>query len=280
MSDILSWSAALLQVPLTLVWAFIAGYLVFLTISALVARLRESKALPSEAPITRFSILVPAHDEEVVIADCLKSLTTFNYPADLYRVIVIADNCTDRTAEIAAAGGATVYSRHNEEQRGKGYALDWAMRRLLAEDGSWTSALLVFDADTIADPLFLQHMDARLRRGSLALQGRYDLLDPFHNWRTALLYSALLLHNRLRPLARQALGWTTLLKGNGMCFARSVVERFGWNTFGLAEDIEYTTNLLNSGIRVESVPRALLYAQAPQTAARPTLSACGGKGAG
>jgi 1,2-diacylglycerol 3-beta-glucosyltransferase len=51
-----------------------------------------------------------------------------------------------------------------------------------------------------------------------------------------------------------------------MCFDRSIVERFGWNTYGLAEDIEYTTNLLNAGIRVESVPGAPLYAQAPQTA--------------
>src|SRR5947209_11360055 len=102
-------------------------------------------------------------------------------------------------------------------------------------------------------------MDARLRGGSVALQGQYKLLNPFDNWRTGLLYSALLLHNRLRPLARQALGWTTLLKGNGMCFSRSVIERFGWNAYGLAEDIEYTTTLLDAGIRVESAPGAVLY---------------------
>jgi 1,2-diacylglycerol 3-beta-glucosyltransferase len=87
----------------------------------------------------------------------------------MYRVIVIADNCTDSTADLAAAEGATVYVRHNEQERGKGYALNWALQRLLVEDGGWTRAVVVFDADTIADPLFLRHMDARLRGGSLAL---------------------------------------------------------------------------------------------------------------
>jgi cellulose synthase/poly-beta-1,6-N-acetylglucosamine synthase-like glycosyltransferase len=130
--------------------------------------------------------------------------------------------------------------------------------------------VIVFDADTLADPQFLHMMDARLRQGSLALQGQYNVLDPFHNWRTALLYCALLLHNRLRPLAREVWGGTTLLKGNGMCFARSVVERFGWNAYSLTEDIEYTTTLLSTGIRVEAVPEAVLYAQMPQTSQQAT----------
>lgn len=262
----LSWALGLLQAPLLLIWLWLALYLVFLTASGLVAKLRERKSSLDEiAPSTRFSILVPAHDEEPVIGECLDSLIAFDYPEELRRVIVIADNCSDQTASIAASKGATVYERNDMSKRGKGYALDWAMHKLLSEDNRWTDAVLVFDADTEADPRFLRHMDERLQTGGLALQGRYDLLNPFDNWRTALLYSALLLHNRLRPLARQALGWTTLLKGNGMCFARSVVERFGWNTYGLAEDIEYTTGLLNAGIRVESVPGAVLYAQAPQT---------------
>ena len=76
------------------------------------------------------------------------------------------------------------------------------------------------------------------------------MLDPFHNWRTALLYCALLLYNRVRARARATWGWTNLLKGNGMCFTRSVVERFGWNAYSLAEDIEFTTTLLHAGIRV------------------------------
>ena len=266
LAEILSWLWGLLQAPLLLVWLLLALYLVFLTASALVARLRERKSAISEiTPSTRFTILIPAHDEELVIGDCLDSLMHFDYAEQLKRVVVIADNCTDETANIAAAKGASVYVRNNDSKRGKGYALDWAMHRLLAEDKGWTDAVIVFDADTQANPNFLRYMDARVQAGSLALQGRYDLLNPFDNWRTALLYSALLLHNRLRPLARQALGWTTLLKGNGMCFRRGIIERFGWNTYGLAEDIEYTTGLLNAGIRVESVPGAVLYAQAPQT---------------
>lgn len=264
--SLFSWLVAIIQFPLFLAWALLALYLVFLTLSALLARLSERRTEPDRKKAdSRFSILIPAHNEEVVIAGCLDSLLHFDYPVQLSRVFVIADNCTDATAQIAASAGAVVLERQDEEKRGKGYALDWALRQVLPGDEGWTDAVIVFDADTRADPQFLRYMDEKLRRGGQVMQGQYNLLNPFDNWRTGLLYSALLLHNRLRPLARQALGWTTLLKGNGMCFSRRVIERFGWNAYGLAEDIEYTTTLLDAGIRVESVPRAALYTQAAQT---------------
>src|SRR5262245_47223717 len=130
-----SWLWTLLQAPLLAVWLWLALYLVFLTVSALVARLRERKPqLDKITPKTNFSVLVPAHDEELVIAECLDSLMAFDYPQDMRRVIVIADNCADETANIAASKGAIVYARSDMSQRGKGYALDWAMHRLLKED--------------------------------------------------------------------------------------------------------------------------------------------------
>jgi cellulose synthase/poly-beta-1,6-N-acetylglucosamine synthase-like glycosyltransferase len=265
-TSIISWLLTVAQAPLFAAWALLTLYLLFLTASALIARLREPRKTPDrDAAVTKFSVLIPAHDEELVIADCLKSLTSFDYPADMYRVYVIADNCTDGTAKIASSMGAQVMERFDDSKRGKPFALDWALTRLLKEDKGWTDSVVVFDADTQADGQFLRYMDEKLRGGALVMQGQYNLHNPFDNWRTGLLYSALLLHNRLRPLARQAMGWTTLLKGNGMCFSRQVVERFGWKAYGLAEDIEYTTMLLDAGIRVESVPRAVLYAQAPQT---------------
>ena len=265
MGDIAGWVVALLQAPILIVWALLSLYVVFLTVTALVARVREGRQPSPSFVSTRFTILVPAHNEALVIEQCLDSLNALDYPVGIRRVIVVADNCTDDTARLAASKEATVYERVDSNKQGKGYALEWALQRLLANDGGWTDAVVIFDADTVADPQFLRQVEARLRRGGVALQGQYKLMNPFDNWRTALLYSALLLHNRLRPLARQGLGWTTLLKGNGMCFTRSVIERFGWNAYGLAEDIEYTTMLLDAGIRVEAVPGAVLYAQAAQT---------------
>lgn len=266
-TDILTWIVGIVQLPLLLAWLVIVLYLLFLTGSALIARLRmRSIDIEATTPLTRFTVLVPVHDEAPIIAACLDSLAKLDYPQRLWQLVVVADNCSDATADIATGKGATVYERHNTNEIGKGYALDWALARLFAQDDGWTGAVVIFDADTQVDPGFLRYMDAGLQNGSLALQGNYSLLDPFYNWRTALLYSALLLHNRLRPLARRGLGWTTLLKGNGMCFARSVLECFGWPAYGLAEDIEYTTLLLDEGIKVDAVSQATLYAEAPRTA--------------
>jgi 1,2-diacylglycerol 3-beta-glucosyltransferase len=264
--DLLIWTGAVLQAPLLAAWLALSAYLIFLTGSALYARLAERRRRVQRAnPATNFSIVVPAHNEALVLNRCLQSLNTLDFPLERRRVIVVADNCTDETAAIAHAAGATVYQRQDTEKQGKGYALNWAFKRLLHEDNGWTDAVLVFDADTEVDPRFLLYMDECLQGGGLVLQGHYALRNPFHNWRTALLYAALLLHNRVRPLARHTLGWTTLLKGNGMCFKRSVVERFGWSAYSLAEDIEFTTTLLDAGIKVQSVSEALLYAEAPQT---------------
>lgn len=267
---LLGWAVGLLQLPLLAVWLLLTGYLVFLTASAGLGRVRRLAPAPAGPPTTRFSILVPAHNEALVLGPCLTSLTSFDYPAALRRVIVIADNCTDTTAAIARAAGVTVYERQDAERRGKGYALNWAIPRLLDADRGWTDAVVIFDADTLTDVAFLRHLDGCVRQGSQAMQGCYDVLDPFHNWRTALLYCALLLFNRVRTLARATWGWTNLLKGNGMCFTRPVVERCGWNAYSLAEDIEFTTLLLQAGIRVDAVAAAVLYAQAPETAHQAT----------
>ena len=73
----------------------------------------------------RYAILIAARNEEAVLPHLLDSITTQDYPAHLIRTFVVADNCTDRTAELAAAHGATVFSRFNKQLVGKGYALNY-----------------------------------------------------------------------------------------------------------------------------------------------------------
>jgi len=92
-------------------------------------------------------LIVAAHNEEAVIGHIVDSLFRQNYPRNLFDVYVVADNCTDRTAEIAEEHGAIVYKRYNNSARGKGYALEWMFEKY--------DAISVFDADNLVSANYL-----------------------------------------------------------------------------------------------------------------------------
>jgi glycosyltransferase involved in cell wall biosynthesis len=234
---------------------------------------------PAGGHYERFVVVVPAHDEAVVIGATLSHLFRQAYPADKYAVVVVADNCTDRTAEIARAAGATVLVRTNTELRGKGYALDWAFERLMKEDAGTAheaAAFVVVDADTAVDPTFLTTMADRIWGGlpaekrharRAALQGRYGVLNPNDSWRASLMTAAFDLFNHVKPLGRDRLGLSVGLKGNGMAFTRTVLKAAQWQGRSITEDIDFGLDLLlHHDIVVGYVPEAKVDAQMPVTA--------------
>lgn len=79
---------------------------------------------------SRFAILIPAHDEEGMIAGAVESILAVSYPSERRQVFVVADNCTDDTAKRARRAGAIVLERHDESKRGKPYALNWALKQI------------------------------------------------------------------------------------------------------------------------------------------------------
>jgi glycosyltransferase involved in cell wall biosynthesis len=99
-------------------------------------------------PSHTFAIVIPAHNEEKTLSTTLHSCAGLNYPKDKYKIFVIADNCSDRTAEIARDNGAVCLERYNEEEKGKGFALEWGFKQILPEGHD---ALVVLDADCQLD---------------------------------------------------------------------------------------------------------------------------------
>jgi len=246
-------------------------YLVLLSIGAIVATIRGRRlsagqvALPTaDPPKARFAILIPAHDEEVMIGATLASLALLDYPPDLYTVHVIADNCTDRTAEIAGAAQVRVHERIDSINLGKGYALAWALARLTVDPGRY-DAVIVIDADTIADAQLLQAFARGLAGGSKALQAHYAVLNAADSAGAALRWLALSLVNYIRPLGRNAWGGSSTLTGNGMCLSWELLTRHPWQAFGLSEDYQYYLTLVASGDRVMFVPDAKVYSPMPTT---------------
>jgi 1,2-diacylglycerol 3-beta-glucosyltransferase len=235
----------------------------YLLVLALAFGLRDRRGSASERDAaSRLIVLVPAHDEEALVGRCVRSLLEQNYPRTLYRVVVVADNCTDGTAAAARSAGALVLERRDEQARGKGRALRWAMDSLLQEDPT-AEAVVVVDADSVADPELLAGLAEQLAGGADAVQGEYLVLAEDDSPRGRLLEAAFLLFHRVRLGGRAALGLPANLVGNGMLFSRALLERFPWNAFSGVEDLEYSINLRLAGFRPAYAPRALVRGPVP-----------------
>lgn len=237
------------------------SYLLLLTAAAPFAK-RETPARNGE-PTSRFAIMVPAHNEERLLPQLLLNLRQIDYPDDLYTVHVVADNCTDDTAERGRQGGAVVHERFNTELRGKGYALAWLLQRIWADQATY-DAIVILDADSVVSPNFLRVMDARLARGERVIQGYYAVLQPEGSQSAGIRAVALTVLHYLRPQGRMALGGSTGLKGNGMVFASDILREHRWSA-SLTEDIEYHMELILAGERAMFAPDAVVWAEMPDS---------------
>jgi glycosyl transferase family 2 len=255
--------AALLAVGVPVLLA--DAYLLTLLAAAAIARAtaRAPASAPAGEPL-RFAVLVPAHDEEDVIGGALASLRGLDYPRDRFEIVVVADNCGDSTAEVAAATGATVFERHDPLRRGKGYAIAWALERLRERNHAF-EALAVLDADCTASPNLLHAFDARLRAGAEAVQSPCIVSNPEASHVSALRLGAFALSNLVRPLGKTTLGLSGGLHGTGMALTSGLLERHPWTSVALAEDIEYHLELVTAGHVVAFAPEAFVATPMPTT---------------
>lgn len=230
---------------------------VVLCLLSVVALLRRPPA-GSQAADTRFAVLVPAHDEAALIEGTVRSILAAQAPGGPLELFVIADNCTDDTARVAAAAGARVLERQDLLLRGKPHALDWAIGRL---DLARYDALAIVDADTHVHPEFFVRMAAHLARGRRALQGYFGVQNPDCNWLTRLSLMPAALKFRLQFPGKDLAGLSCPLAGNGMCFDIGIIRSYGWKAYSLTENWEYWAQLALAGVRVAAAPDAVIYSQ-------------------
>lgn len=220
---------------------------------------RRGPARPSR-PLRLWTV-VPAHNEQATIARCVSSLRACRVPpGSRFKVLVVADNCSDATAVRAREAGARVLVRNDAARRGKGYALDLAFRTLLAEDAD---AVAVVDADSVVTPSFAEALIARLGSGADAVQVRYGVLNRDDSVRTRLMHVALLAFNVLRPQGRDALRLSAGLLGNGFALSRQALERVPYQALSVVEDLEYHLRLVACGLRVGFTTEAACLADMP-----------------
>lgn len=233
-----------------------AGYLAGLSLAA--AGRRADEPAPSD-PVQRLAVLVPAHNEEILVGRCVDTLRAQDYPPTLVRVVVVADNCTDATAEVAKTHGAEVLERTDAVNRGKGHALNWAMERLAADDPG-IDAFVVVDADSITEPGLLRALASAADAGARVVQADYGALVEGSDDRAQLRAAAFLLFHRVRFTGKARLGLPCSLVGNGMLFTRQVVEEHPWAAFSEVEDLEYSLQLRAAGVGPVFAPAGRLSA--------------------
>ena len=233
---------------------------VYLGFLALLARRRSGLR---GSTTTRFDIVVPAHNEETGIEETVRSLSALTYPSDMFRILVIADNCSDQTAELARGAGAIVVERFDSVQRGKGYALSLAYEKSLTE--GFADAVVVVDADTVVTPNLLSSFSRRFDEGAEAVQAEYAVAGSMESWRSRLMVIAFTLFHAVRSSARERLGLSAGLRGNGMAFAVGLLRRIPSRAYSIVEDVEYGCEIGLNGVRVVYAEDAVVMSEMPST---------------
>ena len=254
------------MIVVSLLLGFLAVVLLLPTLSDLLSLARlairngaRSRATPDAQP--RFLFLIPAHDEELLLPACLVSVRRQRYPASRIDAVVVADNCRDRTAELAAAAGVQCLIRTAPADPGKPQAIAWALAQLPVVD---YDAVVIVDADTEVDAEFAACLATRAPIANKVLQPYNGLSNGRENALTRMAAVLSEANHGLAYVLKTRAGLNVPLSV-GMCLGSGVLAKHGWTVHTLSEDWEMYALLTARGVRIEEVPGARIRAQEAAT---------------
>lgn len=226
------------------------------------AAVLPTRSIHGKSLITRptIAILVPAHDEAAGISITLKTLLPQLTSRD--RLVVVADNCSDETASVARAIGATVLERHDPERRGKGYALDFGLKFLASDP---PDVVVVVDADCLVAEGAIEKISQLAAVKQRPVQSSYLLTQSANpNPASAVSLLAFTVKNLVRPVGLAQLGLPCLLTGTGMAFPWSVMQQVSLASGNIVEDMQLSLDLLIAGYPTVFCAEAAVLGSLPQ----------------
>ncbi len=225
---------------------------------------KEKTQCPAKA--NRFAVMISARNESSVIKNLLDSIAAQTYPSDMVDVYVVADNCTDNTADIARECGVNVYERFDKENVGKGYALNFLLKEIKKLQGAdYYDGYMVFDADNVLDVHYIEEMNKTFSNGYEILTSYRNSKNYGDNWISAGYGLWFLRESVYLNYARMLLGSSCAISGTGFMFSKKVAKELnGWNYYLLTEDIEFTVDHVINNYRIGFSKKAVLFDEQPK----------------
>ncbi len=263
--------SALFVVAVILIW-FMIGYQFVLTVFGYINYLKSLRerlridGMTIEYP--GCTILIPAHNEDKVIARTLDAMLAQNYPADRMKVLVINDGSTDLTQQIVEG-----YARRDERVeiftvppgeggRGKSRALNLALQHVRTE------VVAIYDADNTPDPNALRYLVSHLviEQGLGAVLGKFRTVNKNVNMLTRFINIETLSFQSMLQAGRWQMHTIATLPGTNFVMWTDLIRKLGgWDEMALTEDSELSIRIIEQGYKIKFVPYAITYEQEPQT---------------
>ncbi len=244
------------------IFIILTGFYFYQLFYVFVGLFRKSKIMYAENN-NRYAVIIAARNESAVIGQLLKSLKKQDYPSSLVDVYVVADNCTDNTAEVAKNSGATVFERFNRQLVGKGYALDYAFKRILNSDEKY-DAYFIFDADNLLDEKYISEMNKVFDNGYKIVTSYRNSKNYDTNWLSAGYSLWFLREAKYLNNSRMILNTGCAISGTGFMVSDEIIRKNnGWKHHLLTEDIEFSIDSAIHGEQIGYCGNAVLYDEQP-----------------
>ena len=211
----------------------------------------------------KYAILIAARNEEKVIGNLLDSIAKQDYPRDLLTTFVVADNCTDSTAAIARKKGAICYERFNDQDKTKGFALEFLFNNIESDYGiNSFEGYFIFDADNLLNTNFVSKMNDAFDSGEKIITSYRNTKNFDENWIASTYALHWIRSSRTSHRARSYLGLATNIQGTGFLFANEIVKN-GWHYTSLTEDRALTADAVSNGYMISYQDEAIFYDEQP-----------------
>ena len=254
----------ILYISLTVLYFYQMIYILV----ALYNEKHKKKQVYEPKVLHRFAFIIAARNESAVIANLIKSIKAQNYPSELIDVIVVADNCSDNTAEIARQNGAIVYERFSTTLVGKGYALDYAFSKIKEYNGSYDAydGYFIFDADNVINKDYVSAMNKTFDQGYKVITSYRNSKNFDTNWITSGYSLWFCREAKYLNNPRMILKTSCAVSGTGYLVDSSIITKYdGWKCNLLTEDIEFSVVNILDGVKIGYCSDAMFYDEQPET---------------